>query len=355
VIDRTQRCIDDDDLQALVDGALIADEAARLQHHLDSCSDCRALVANAARAFNDREAGSPIADGARVGRFLIERLVGSGAMGHVYAAYDPQLDRRIALKVLRPEVRAGDHEARLLREARLAAKLTHENIIVVYDVGVLPGDQLFVAMELVEGRTLRQWLADEKRGWREVLAVLASAGRGLAAAHASGLVHRDFKPDNVLVGSDGRVRVTDFGLARSASAATPLPDDVTTPLTVTGALVGTPAYMAPEQLRGEHADARSDLFGFCVSLYEALSGERPFAGSTIAQLTQAIVDGERPIAIGRRAFPATCGARRRAGWRRRRRSGRRRWRRCSRSWSAIRRWRGGASGSWRSRARWSRG
>jgi serine/threonine protein kinase len=163
------------------------------------------------------------------------------------------------------------------------------------------GNELFVAMEYVEGETLRHWRNAQPRSPAEILAVYERAGRGLAAAHEAGLVHRDFKPDNVLIGRDGRVRVTDFGLARSvddrevASQAEEVTSTesivLTTTLTRTGTLVGTPAYMAPEQLRGGAADARSDVFSFCVALYESLYGERPFSGSTLPALRAAIEQG----------------------------------------------------------------
>jgi tetratricopeptide (TPR) repeat protein len=233
--------------------------------------------------------------GGAVGRYIVIDVIGAGGMGVVYSAFDPVLDRKIALKLLQasPATGGGD-QAWLLREAQAMARLAHPNVIAVHDVGTLPGDRVFVAMELVDGATLRAWLRETKRSWREVLPVMLAAGAGLAAAHAGGLVHRDFKPDNVLVGNDGRVRVMDFGLARLR------PDDDSVPsapiselhvdsemistasplsasLTVAGTLVGTPAYMAPELREGHAADARSDQFSFGVALYEALYRTRPFA------------------------------------------------------------------------------
>jgi tetratricopeptide (TPR) repeat protein len=206
--------------------------------------------------------------GATVGRYVVLDRIGSGGMGVVYAAWDPELERRVALKLLRPE-RFGNEpdRLRLLREAQALARLTHPNVVAVHDAGTF-GDRVFLAMELVEGRTLRQWLAEGGRSWREILALFLAAGRGLAAAHAAGLVHRDFKPGNVLIGRDGRARVVDFGLARALGE--PEAADW-------GFVQGTPAYMAPEQGRGASADARSDQFSFCVSLHEALFGELPFA------------------------------------------------------------------------------
>lgn len=213
----------------------------------------------------------PLDRGASVGRYVILETVGSGGMGIVYAAYDPELDRKVALKLVRPDRFRQASRLRLLREAQAVARLSHPNVVAVHDAGTwasLDGDQVYVAMELVQGRTLRQWLQAAPRSWREVLAVLLDAGRGLAAAHAAGLVHRDFKPDNVLIGDDGRVRVADFGLVLRAEDSKEEGDP-------SGAM-GTPSYMAPESLRGEPADARTDQYGFCVTVWEALHGERPF-------------------------------------------------------------------------------
>jgi eukaryotic-like serine/threonine-protein kinase len=252
----------------------------------------------------------PVADalerGTAVGRYLILDRIGSGGMGVVYSAFDPELDRKVALKLLRPDrgVSSGEPgRLRLLREAQAIARLSHPNVVAVYDAGSF-GRQVFVAMELVEGSILRRWLEEEKPSWREALQRFLLAGRGLAAAHAAGLVHRDFKPDNVLLGKDGRVRVVDFGLARPlGEPREPMVEGeeggsgqgfgiLSSPLTQWGMILGTPAYMAPEQLRGEAADARSDQFSFCVSLYEALYGERPFAGDGPRQIGEAVARGE---------------------------------------------------------------
>lgn len=226
----------------------------------------------------------------QVGRYLVTGKLGSGGMGFVYAGRDPELDRPVALKLLHD---TGDHEqqrARLLREARAIAKVGHPNVATIYEAGIHNGD-VFIAMELVEGRTLRAWLAEKPRSWREVVDVFQQAGRGLWAAHQAGLVHRDFKPDNVLVG-DGdetpRVRVVDFGLARQTESSstdvqadsdsearhTPTSDRITR----TGAIVGTPAYMAPEHRLG-NADERSDQYSYCVALHEALFGVHPLLSS----------------------------------------------------------------------------
>ncbi|MBI3181090.1 MAG: serine/threonine protein kinase [Myxococcales bacterium] len=208
-------------------------------------------------------------------------------MGVVYAAHDPELDRKVALKILRGELwrdeRASDGSARLLREAQAMARLSHPNVVAVHDVGSIEG-QVFVAAEYVEGWNLRQWLKLEPRSWREVVRVYLEAGKGLAAAHAAGLVHRDFKPDNVLVGKDGRVRVTDFGLARPTASVEP-PGPELTPggrlaaqLTQAGTVMGTPAYMSPEQHAGKPVDARGDQFSLAAALYEGVYGELPWKG-----------------------------------------------------------------------------
>jgi tetratricopeptide (TPR) repeat protein len=227
-----------------------------------------------------------------VGRYLILERVGEGGMGVVFAAWDPDLGRRVAIKLLRTDKQHLEGptkgQARLLREAQAMARVSHPHVISVYDVGTLD-DSVFVAMEFVDGGTLKKWVKEKPRDWREVLDTFIAAGRGLAGAHAAGLVHRDFKPDNVLIGKDGRIRVTDFGLARLADEKDAEARRATLPelaaiedgpelaqLTRDGLVMGTPMYMAPEQRRGEPPDARSDQFSFCVALYWALYGARPF-------------------------------------------------------------------------------
>jgi eukaryotic-like serine/threonine-protein kinase len=299
----------------------------------------------------DRAAESPLLQrGEPIGRYLVLELVGRGAMGDVYAAYDPELDRKVAVKLLQViDGGKGDmaeQKARLLREAQAIARLSHPNVVVVHDVGSF-GERVFIAMEFVDGHTLSYWMHAAPRSWREIVDVFVAAGRGLAAAHAAELVHRDFKGENVMITTSAQVRVMDFGLARHAPnrkntnsiPVLPLPEVDTnatvlvahqracdvgerldtaarqTPpepigrapaslevgVTETGLLVGTPAYMAPEQFRGQVADAQSDQFSYCVALYEALYDQRPFAGTTMGELTDNVINGRlRPTPQARR-------------------------------------------------------
>lgn len=214
-----------------------------------------------------------------IDRYRIERRLGAGAMGVVYAAHDIHLGRAVAVKVVGPRVDPGTGQGRLVREAQAMAKLRHPNLATVYDIGVSK-DRLFVVMEIVDGGTVADWLKAEPRSWRAILAVYLQAARGLTAAHAAGFVHRDFKPENVLHGNDGVARVSDFGVARilgDAERADPI-EGMAERATVTrsGGVVGTPGYIAPEILRHEPVDERADQFSFCVALYAALYGERPF-------------------------------------------------------------------------------
>ena len=223
----------------------------------------------------------------RLGRYIILHPLGSGGMGAVYAAYDPELNRRVALKVMKSVTASAEGQARLVREAQALARVAHPNVVAVFDVGEVD-QHVFVAMELVEGVTLGAWLRAKPRSWREILEAFVAAGRGVVAAHAAGVVHRDFKPGNVLVGNDDRVRVMDFGLARAGASSgeeSPTPSEVSgserdalsEELTVTGSILGTPLYMPPEAFRGEITDETGDQFSFCVALYHALYGALPFA------------------------------------------------------------------------------
>ena len=314
-------CVDPDLALDFVEGRCSPAQVKAIERHVDGCELCRQFLSELAR---DSDAGPPgpgapkaasaslsgpaspeerlvqqrLERGRTVGRYLLLDQVGSGAMAVVYSAYDPELDRKVAVKLLR--VRQAERkvsQARLLREAQAMARLQHPNVLAVYDAGTL-GDEVFIAMELVRGSTVTAWLARRRRSWREILQVFISAGRGLAAAHAADLVHRDFKPDNMLISRDGRVRVTDFGLARDLGAEHSVsltPGEFTTwleqpQLTRTGVLVGSPAYMSPEQFQSRNVDARSDQFSFCVALYEALYGERPFKGDTFEDVRQSVME-----------------------------------------------------------------
>ena len=263
----------------------------------------------------------------RVGRYLVIDELGAGAMGVVYAAYDPDLDRKLAIKLLHDDEHSRDRTIRLLREAQALARVSHPNVIQVYDVGAFE-ERVYIAMEFIDGVALTDWLAAERRPLQTILHVFLAAGRGLEAAHKKGLVHRDFKPDNVLVARDGRVVVLDFGIAhavaeidrrdhesdvarsrlieRSTNHSLMASKDslvgtlggegseisgviaLDTEVTRAGAIIGTPAYMAPEQLEARETDARTDQFSFCVALWQAIHGERPYTGTNPLELWQAM-------------------------------------------------------------------
>jgi tRNA A-37 threonylcarbamoyl transferase component Bud32 len=348
-------CLDDNEASEFASGSLDPPQTVRIEMHLATCRDCRSLVAALAPSLDDADADSDVvtsprkvargkrgkrtdiaiapterprgpstpperpmtsparrrdpvvAAGDTIGRYIILARLGAGGMGVVYTAYDPQLDRKVALKLLRAGGAIADDEARsrLVREAQAIAQLSHPNVVAVYDVGTADTGEVYIAMELVEGETMTSWLGHWDRSWREILDLFFQAGRGLSAAHARGLVHRDFKPDNVLVGTDGRVRVTDFGLARSLIDQVeeelrdrPRPDlaALRVTLTATGTVLGTPRYMAPEQLRGADADARSDQFSFCVALFEALYGLHPLPGDSVIEMVQHAAEPQPPPA-----------------------------------------------------------
>lgn len=270
--------------------------------------------------------GEELAPGSALGRYVILETLGRGGMGAVYAAFDPKLDRRVALKVMLPTVgkpsETTEGRSRLLREAQALAKVSHPYVVHVHDVGTF-GEQIYIAMEHLSGVTLRDWLDASERTWEDVLRVMIRAGRGLAAAHEAGLVHRDFKPDNVLVDEGRRPHVVDFGLARAVDvddADADIPDARPSPessaanesaaisqsspdsgllgaqLTKAGALIGTPAYMSPEQIHRLAIDARSDQFSFCVTLFEALYGKRPFEAQSVQEQLHRTVHAAFPPA-----------------------------------------------------------
>ena len=251
-----------------------------------------------ARTTTAGSGAAPAADQpVALGRLRLERVLGSGGMGVVHAAFDPDLERRVAVKLLHAS--SADARARLLREARAMAKLSHPNVITVFDVGTADGTD-FVTMELVDGVTLKDWLATAKPPWRDIVAAFVAAGRGLAAAHDAGLVHRDFKPTNVLRSHAGKIVVTDFGLSRAAEGdVDPLAvtGAVSGPAThtMTGAVLGTPAYMAPEQWTGASVGPASDQFAFCVALWEALAGGRPYHGDTLDEIKTGVLAGPEKL------------------------------------------------------------
>jgi serine/threonine protein kinase len=337
-------CLADDVVFALAQGQISRDGLPAIEAHLHVCPDCRSVVAETARFLHEEDGAEPLLElagethvpgralsrplsaGTRVARYVVSEVLGTGGAGVVYRAHDPQLRRDIALKLLRPEHsaaaaaserdagrRSAALEARLLREARAMARLSHPNVVTVFDVGLFEG-QVFVVMELVEGETLDAWL-ERPHSLEERVAKFIEAGRGLSAAHREHIAHRDFKPANVLVGSDGRVRVTDFGLARAsgldgertATASTTEPEPMLSPLEVSrearqpglsfatateGALAGTPAFMAPEQFLRAGTDARTDQFSFCVALYRAAYGRAPFEGKSLEELAAAVTAGK---------------------------------------------------------------
>jgi len=251
-----------------------------------------------ARARTEQRLLGIVENPVRTGRFVMLERLGRGAMGVVYAAYDPKLDRKVAIKLVDASAlgsEVGDAQARLEREAKAAANLAHPNVVTVYDVGVHDG-RVFLAMQLVpEGRTLTRWLASEPRSWQEVVRMFVAVGRGIAAAHDAGIVHRDFKPDNVLVTQDGQPLVADFGLARPVDgwttgdcAPTPAGTRDSAALASTGSVCGTPAYMAPEQFDGTGVGPHSDQYGLCTALFEALFGYRPHSGNSVSELAMRV-------------------------------------------------------------------
>jgi tetratricopeptide (TPR) repeat protein len=258
--------------------------------------------------------GGRFAPGSRLGRYELVGLLGKGGMGEVYAAHDPQLDRFVAVKVLLAEIRSEAASARLVREAQSLARLSHPNVVAVYDAGE-DGGHVYLAMQYVEGQTLHAYLHAKQPGWQETVALFVEAGKGLAAAHAAGMIHRDFKPSNVLVDRAGKVRVTDFGVARAAGGQPDgPPPDLSNPslasissksrssrpsyddnLTRVGELVGTPIYMSPEQFTGQATTTATDQFAFCIALWEALFGQHPYfdgsAEATVLAYAAAVQEG----------------------------------------------------------------
>lgn len=298
---RHPSCPSDEELAGFVDGTLAASERVAVEGHLDSCARCRATLGHV--TATDKPART-------VGRYRLDAVLGHGGMGVVWRAWDPALEREVAVKLLHPELHDERWRRRALREARALARLQHPNVIAVHDVGEA-GDELFIATELIDGEPLDRW--QRGRGALDILGAYAQAARGLHAAHSLGLVHRDVKPNNILVSRSGRVCVGDFGLAISAPPlAAPPDDDPPSPpapaepepepapaathrplpvLTGDGVLLGTPAYMAPEQRGTSQVDARADQYALCLALAEALLGRRPLDDTGAAELAEAYRGG----------------------------------------------------------------
>ena len=338
-------CLADESIFAFVQGRLHADSVPELEEHLSICADCRTVVAETARFFAESSASVtlklaseartvpepsspephvPLTPGTCVSRYVLAGVIGAGAAGIVYRAYDPELRREIALKLLRagPSRGPAPLKERLLREAQAMARLSHPNVVSVYDVGTY-GSKIFIVLELVKGQNLTEWLDETPRTWQQIRWAFVEAGKGLAAAHAVQLVHRDFKPANVLVGTDGRVRVTDFGLARPvdlsdcqplqsvaaeasvAPVVTALPAFAPFSITTTQAgLAGTPVYMAPEQFAQQRTDERTDQFGFCVALYLALYKRHPFLDVVGPERRYSLAELARQVTRGSLHVPA---------------------------------------------------
>jgi serine/threonine-protein kinase len=324
-------CPDENLLTAFADRELSPAERAELEAHLDGCSQCFAIVAEMARAQSEpstssdgaKTAGDATGDattqasgkargpaalgrGALVGRYTVVEILGQGGMGTVYLAHDPELDRRVALKVLRRAASGSSTGRRLTSEARIMARLAHPNIVTVFDAGEAEG-RTYLAMELLDGGTLTDWLCAETRSRDAIVDTFLVAGRALAAAHAAGVVHRDFKPANVLLDRRGRVAVADFGIAASFAGEGGGESSAEVGAERPARSVsGTPAYMSPEQRRGDAVGPASDQFSFAVALYEALYDERPFTGAASSER------GERGATDMARVAPVLRGPLRRA-------------------------------------------
>ena len=301
-------CLDENLAVELIELRLAPDARHAVEQHVDACSACQGFLAGLGRAMasSSHSLGEPLAiasvteleKGQVLGRYVVLDRLGAGGMGVVYSAYDPTLDRKVAIKLVRAARADERAKARLLREARAMARLHHPNVVTVHDVGEIDG-QPFLAMDLLGGGTLAERLRARSRpSWREVLTDFVAAGRGLWAAHVAGLVHRDFKPDNVLLGANGRICVTDFGLA---SSGLPLGGDEVAVDGREETIGGTPGYMAPEHWAGGEVTAKSDQFSFAVALFEALYGDKPFAGDTAEARRARMLAGEvRPPPAGTR-------------------------------------------------------
>lgn len=305
-----ERCGDDAEVRRQVERLLAAHEEARDFLETPPLGRLEAVLAEAepdALSADREPAAEDLPPGSRIGRYVVRHKIGEGGMGRVYAAWDPELDRPVAVKLVHLDESSGQAHQRLLREAQALARVSHPNVVTIHDTGAY-GNGIFLAMEHVEGGTLEDWLASDDHPWQEILDAFLAAARGLAAAHATGIVHRDFKPANVLRDQDGRLRVADFGLARAASddlmdtegaddgsaAAAPRPLSGPLASNLTGAhrLLGTPSYMAPEQHQGAAIGPATDQFAFCIALYQALYREHPFGGDSAAETRARMLAGQ---------------------------------------------------------------
>ncbi len=300
-------CLSEELIIEFVEARLPPDKLVSVDQHLDRCAECRTVVGALASAMPSLPHSELMPNAPTLGRYVVLEVVGEGAMGVVYAAYDPKLDRKVAIKVLHPEVahqrsRTGPtRHDRFLREAKAMARLVHPNVVAVHDTG-MASEQLFVAMEFVDGTTLREWNEAGPHSVAEVIEVYTQAGKGLVAAHGAGIVHRDFKPDNVLVSRAGLVKVGDFGLVSLSTEDASLDDDElqeerkhaldlvlsSGTMTQTGTRLGTARYMSPEQYDAKNTGPASDQYSFCVALYESLYGVIPFSGTTGREIRAAI-------------------------------------------------------------------
>ena len=272
----------------LIEGTLGPDGVRALEEHCDACSRCAQTLAELARA------AAPDHDGWLGGRYQLLEPLGAGGMGVVFAAFDAKLRRKVAIKRLR-DTEAGApadrRRARFLREAQLLASLSHPNVLTVHDVGGIDRE-IYVVTELVDGWPMSRWVCETepRPRCRQIIDLYLQVGRGLSAAHQLNVVHRDVKPENILVARNGRVLIGDFGLAGLIGSTEGAGEKPGTPasLTQTGAVLGTPAYMAPELHAGQPSDALSDQSAFCMSLYESLHGRRAFTGASAEEFVAAV-------------------------------------------------------------------
>ncbi len=307
-------CPSEEVFTSLLAGELDPDARRALDLHLDRCAACTQLIIDLAEFSSPLEgeqpeklepSKQPTTPSLQIGeRYTIMRMIGRGGMGSVYEAFDKSLGRKVAIKVLRADLiepdRREEHSARLLREARLLAAVYHPNVLNVYDVGVW-NEQVFMAIQYIEGTTLGEWIRSSSPDWRNILEIYLKVGDGLAEAHKRGLVHRDIKPENILIDSTGRAWLADFGLACAIGGDVAVEgiegskgsaELMRSAITHTGAVIGTPAYMAPEQHLGARTDERTDQFSFAAAIFESLYHTRAFAGRTRQELKTAVCEGQ---------------------------------------------------------------